>query len=33
MANDTLITVVGPHRRPELRFAPSGIAVANFTIA
>lgn len=34
MANDTLITVVGSLTAdPELRFAPSGIAVANFTIA
>jgi single-strand DNA-binding protein len=34
MANDTLITVVGNLTNdPELRFTPSGSAVANFTVA
>lgn len=34
MANDTIITVVGNLTGdPELRFIPSGSAVANFTIA
>ena len=34
MANDTLITVVGNLTAdPELRFTPSGAAVANFTVA
>lgn len=34
MANETIITVVGNlTSAPELRFAPSGAAVANFTIA
>ena len=34
MANETLITVVGNLTAdPELRFTPSGSAVANFTIA
>lgn len=34
MANDTLITVIGNLTAdPELRFTPSGAAVANFTIA
>lgn len=34
MANDTLITVVGNTTAPaELRFTPSGAAVANFTVA
>ena len=34
MANDTVITVVGNLTAdPELRFTPSGAAVANFTVA
>ena len=34
MANDTQITIVGNLvAEPELRFTPSGAAVANFTIA
>ncbi|MET0993131.1 MAG: single-stranded DNA-binding protein [Mycobacterium sp.] len=34
MANDTIITVIGNLTNdPELRFTPSGSAVANFTIA
>lgn len=34
MANETIITVVGNLTNdPELRFTPSGAAVANFTIA
>ena len=34
MAGDTIITVVGNLTAdPELRFTPSGAAVANFTIA
>lgn len=34
MANDTVITVIGNLTAdPELRFTPSGSAVANFTIA
>ena len=34
MANDTIITIVGNLTDdPELRFTPSGTAVANFTIA
>jgi len=34
MANDTLITVIGNLTNdPELRFTPSGSAVANFSIA
>lgn len=34
MANDTQITIVGNLTAdPELRFAPSGAAVANFTVA
>jgi single-strand DNA-binding protein len=34
MANETLITVVGNLTDdPELRFTPSGAAVANFTVA
>lgn len=34
MANDTIITIVGNlTATPELRFASSGAAVANFTIA
>ena len=34
MANDTVITIVGNLTAdPELRFTPSGAAVANFTIA
>ncbi len=34
MANDTTITVIGNLTQdPELRFTPSGSAVANFTIA
>ena len=34
MANDTIITVIGNLTAdPELRFSPSGSAVANFTIA
>ena len=34
MANDTLITVTGNLTAdPELRFVPSGAAVANFTVA
>ncbi|MEV8610274.1 single-stranded DNA-binding protein [Amycolatopsis sp. NPDC051373] len=34
MANDTTITVIGNLTSdPELRFTPSGAAVANFTIA
>jgi single-strand DNA-binding protein len=34
MANDTIITVIGNLTDdPELRFTPSGAAVANFTIA
>ena len=34
MANDTLITVIGNLTDdPELRFTPSGAAVANFTVA
>ena len=34
MANETIITVVGNlTAAPELKFAPSGAAVANFTIA
>ena len=34
MANDTIITVIGNLTdAPELRFTPSGAAVANFTIA
>ena len=34
MANETLITVIGNLTNdPELRFTPSGSAVANFTIA
>ena len=34
MAGDTVITVVGNLRSdPELRFTPSGAAVANFTVA
>ena len=34
MASDTVITVVGNLTAdPELRFTPSGAAVANFTVA
>ncbi|RPA12476.1 single-stranded DNA-binding protein [Gordonia sp. OPL2] len=34
MANDTVITVIGNLTAdPELRFTPSGAAVANFTVA
>ena len=34
MANDTIITIIGNlTAEPELRFTPSGAAVANFTIA
>ena len=34
MAGDTIITVVGNLTAdPELRFTPSGAAVANFTVA
>ena len=34
MANDTVITVIGNVTAdPELRFTPSGAAVANFTVA
>ena len=34
MANDTVITVIGNLTSdPELRFTPSGAAVANFTVA
>jgi single-strand DNA-binding protein len=34
MANDTVITIIGNLTdAPELRFTPSGAAVANFTIA
>ncbi|MTD55698.1 single-stranded DNA-binding protein [Amycolatopsis pithecellobii] len=34
MAGDTVITVVGNLTAdPELRFTPSGVAVANFTVA
>lgn len=34
MANDTLLTVVGNLvADPELRFTPSGVVVANFTVA
>ncbi|MFL6074334.1 MAG: single-stranded DNA-binding protein [Mycobacteriales bacterium] len=34
MAGDTLITVVGNLTAdPELRYTPSGVAVANFTVA
>ncbi|WP_139061897.1 single-stranded DNA-binding protein, partial [Tsukamurella pulmonis] len=34
MANDTTLTVIGNLTAdPELRFTPSGVAVANFTIA
>jgi single-strand DNA-binding protein len=34
MAGETLITVVGNLTAdPELRFTPSGAAVANFTVA
>lgn len=34
MANDTVITVIGNLTGdPELRFTPSGAAVANFTVA
>lgn len=34
MSNDTIITVVGNlTAAPELRFTPSGTAVANFTVA
>ena len=34
MAGDTIITVIGNLTAdPELRFTPSGAAVANFTVA
>jgi single-strand DNA-binding protein len=34
MANETTLTIVGNLTNdPELRFTPSGAAVANFTIA
>ena len=34
MAGDTVITVIGNLTAdPELRFTPSGAAVANFTVA
>jgi single-strand DNA-binding protein len=34
MAGDTLVTIVGNLTNdPELRFTPSGAAVANFTVA
>ena len=34
MANDTIVTVIGNiTSEPEMRFGPSGTAVANFTIA
>ena len=34
MANETITTVVGNlSADPELRFTPSGAAVANFTVA
>ena len=34
MAGDTIITIIGNlTAEPELRFTPSGAAVANFTIA
>jgi len=34
MANDTVITIIGNTTAPaELRFTPSGAAVANFTVA
>ena len=34
MAGDTIITVIGNITGdPELRFTPSGAAVANFTVA
>jgi single-strand DNA-binding protein len=34
MAGDTIITVIGNLTdAPELRFTPSGVAVANFTVA
>ena len=34
MAGDTIITVIGNLTGdPELRFTPSGAAVANFTVA